>query len=41
LVKISPQLKLSDIKWQILQTKEHFEKVSEFRSIKFEVNVDF
>jgi primosomal protein N' (replication factor Y) len=41
LVKISPQLRLSDIKWQILQTKEHFEKVSEFRSIKFEVNVDF
>lgn len=39
-VKISPKLKLSEVKWQIAQTKEHFERVGEFKSIKFEVNVD-
>jgi primosomal protein N' (replication factor Y) len=41
LIKISPELKLSEVKWQIAQTKDHFEQVSAYRSIKLEINVDF
>lgn len=41
LIKISPEVRLSEVKWQISQTKDHFEQVSAYRSIKLEINVDF